>query len=937
MDRILERLRRHWEEAAVSSGNGDGEDAAEELLEHLVWKLQEVSSRAGLRSGDAKEARREVFQECPEPLREELARRASLVESFLNVQGLAMTRRLKPEGPAVVETEYTTLEVLNSGAQGVVCSGEDRHGRKAALKFPLEGAAARLENEARVLSRLEHPGIVPFLGWGRDCNGRPCYAMTLFDSGTLADRVVAWYRPADRTDHERPPTRVEQEALRIFRQLCGAIQYAHEQGIIHRDIHPLNVIMRSDDPIIIDWGLAKVLAEPDWSMPAFGTASGVVVGMHGFRAPELESGNSHQADQRSDIYSLGAILFYMLTGRQPEVAASLKVSRMPRALAAIIAKALASEPMQRYRSIAELIEDLDSWQADEPITAWREPLVTKARRLVYRHRTLVTSASVALISGLIAFGAFLYDLQIQATRQSARRLAQARGLVAALEVADIRATPAIVHLLDPDSALVTDRLYAMAHPAPNNPDSDRLRTAAAFALLHTDPSQADYLVNRLAQEETPSAELLVIRQALIDRGRAIDVKPRFWKLLQGGPRARTEFIHLISLVDSDPNDLVHRLLSSRDDARSRSILIRALGGYSIDRIPSFEREDLIKFLLDQFRSSPDPGLHSAISWVLAHEWGLAQKLSEIEAQLAPLDREATRSGRPPTRDWYVNGQMQTFTLIRGPVEFQMGSPVFEAGRRPWAEDRHWERIDRTFAIATREVTREQYKQFLDKESALFRPDHPSLHENFGKYMPKPDCPVIGVNWYEAARYCNWLSLQEGIDPSQWCYPHDVDPERPLTLSPDYLRRTGYRLPTEAEWEFACRAGTETARPFGESEAWMPSYAWYLANSGQRTQPVGSKMPNDLGLFDMLGNAIEWTFQVLDPLENYPDQHRRSVVVDNEILTPINGRIDCMLRGGSFYYDAPSLRSANRNWNRPDLRENTFGFRTARTFYIKRDN
>ncbi len=197
-------------------------------------------------------------------------------------------------------------------------------------------------------------------------------------------------------------------------------------------------------------------------------------------------------------------------------------------------------------------------------------------------------------------------------------------------------------------------------------------------------------------------------------------------------------------------------------------------------------------------------------------------------------------------------------------------------------------------------------------------------------MPEPDCPVIGVNWYEAARYCNWLSRKEGIPASQWCYPTDLRPDRPLAAVPDYLSKSGYRLLTEAEWEHACRAGSRTARPFGDSISWMPSYAWYLENSSQRTHPVGSKLPNDLGLFDMLGNAIEWTFQVYDPMGTNHMHNAGGVLIDREITEPLQDRLDCMLRGGSFYYDSTPLRSANRNWNSPTMRENTFGFRIART-------
>src|SRR5262249_55789667 len=120
----------------------------------------------------------------------------------------------------------------------------------------------------------------------------------------------------------------------------------------------------------------------------------------------------------------------------------------------------------------------------------------------------------------------------------------------------------------------------------------------------------------------------------------------------------------------------------------------------------------------------------------------------------------------------------------------------------------------------------------------------------------PTCPIGGVTWYEAAAYCNWLSKQENLPEDQWCY--EANPQgKVVRLKERYLSLTGYRLPTEAEWEVACRAGTVTSRHYGQSEELLRYYGWYLQNSGDRTWPVGSKKPNDWGLFEMHGNVWNW--------------------------------------------------------------------------------
>lgn len=341
----------------------------------------------------------------------------------------------------------------------------------------------------------------------------------------------------------------------------------------------------------------------------------------------------------------------------------------------------------------------------------------------------------------------------------------------------------------------------------------------------------------------------------------------------------------------------------------RRALILALGSYGSKALSPGEREPLIARLLDLYENDPDAGIHGAAEWTL-RQWEQPARLKEIDARLKGKDKG--------TRRWYVNGQGQTLVLIEGPVEFRMGSPPDEPDRDP-GETPHPRVIPRRFAIADKEVTVEQHQQFV-RTNPQFGPAQSYLD----KYSPEPNGPMIAVNWYGAAAYCNWLSQAEGLPKDQWCYvPNERgEYDKGMTIPANALERKGYRLPTEAEWEFACRAGALTSRYYGLSVELLGKYAWYLANSKERAWPCGLAVPNDLGLFDMLGNVYEWC------------QERRTSYQPGRAESSNDNIMDeapRLLRGGTFADRPAVVRSAIRFRNAPTYRNVDYGFRLARTY------
>ncbi len=345
------------------------------------------------------------------------------------------------------------------------------------------------------------------------------------------------------------------------------------------------------------------------------------------------------------------------------------------------------------------------------------------------------------------------------------------------------------------------------------------------------------------------------------------------------------------------------------ETSTRRALILALGTYGTDDFSPGERQPLIEKLLKQYENDPDSGIHGAAEWTL-RKWGQLAKIADVNARLL---KQKYRSGRR----WFVNTQGQTFVKVEGPTKFQMGSPASEPDRVAGNETRHRRVIPRRFAIAAKEVTVEDYQKFV-----LESPDH---HRSISRYNPDRTGPMNGTSWFDAAAYCNWLSRKEGLEE---CYEPNSQKKyaQGMTIRADALGRSGYRLPTESEWEYSCRAGAGTSRYYGASVELLSAYAWYQKSSADRVWPGGGLLPNDLGLFDMLGNVHEWCQDA--PLAFRPDHHGSQVDNMNsaEAVTDLRE-----LRGGAFTYQPSHLRSAIRDGYGPANRNKDNGFRLARTY------
>ncbi len=348
---------------------------------------------------------------------------------------------------------YRLLDVHGRGAFGNVWRAADsKLDRTIAVKelnARLAGTPdlrSRFEREARIAARLEHPGIVPVYDVGGLDGEHPYYTMKLVRGKTLAEEIAACH------GLEKGPARNvhKQKLLSSFLSVCQSVKYAHARNVVHRDLKPQNIVIGEfGETILLDWGLAttsdKTSREPTGpsgtrEMPdVYATQAGQIKGTPAYMSPEQARGEVSEIDEQSDIYALGAILHQVLTGHlavdggtPDELLENVRAGRInrprqidgniPRPLESICLKAMSHARNDRYDDVARLTSDIESWLADEPVSAYHESIVTRSFRWMRRHRTLVSVAGASIV--VAAAGLFIGLLLLGNAWQRERDLRQ---------------------------------------------------------------------------------------------------------------------------------------------------------------------------------------------------------------------------------------------------------------------------------------------------------------------------------------------------------------------------------------------------------------------------------------------------------------------------------------------------------------------------------
>lgn len=816
---------------------------------------------------------------------------------------------------------YRFDAMLRRGGQALVVKAiQESTDRTVALKIitgeqATPNAAARMELEFEVIRRLQHPSIVRLYDSGQ-VQGLRFLAMEFIEGRHLD----VWLEDED------PPL---SERVALTTKICRAVHFAHQRGVIHRDLKPSNIIIDGDgDPHVLDFGIAKPTFDA-MSLREL-TKTGEFAGTLPYASPEQLSGDPDLVDIRTDVHALGLLLYESLAQRHAwhahgSIADLIRaitdlepdpVTQFNRGvdedLEAITMCALAKDPDRRYQSAEALERDLRRWLSGDAVEARGQGRWYLLRKTLAKHRLLVVATTLVFLVLAAATGvSWSFWKQEQDAANEARR---EKERVAALfdqrlQLSDILKLRRLVSRhpslwpVGPDLVIPCERWLAEADALEKNESAhaQSLKRLRERALPYSDDERALGHPEDFTLLQQVRAELSTLSPDEVDRRKDLEasreelenvVEMRLhWSYADEGDQFFEEQLEQLIDLYVQLDDAV---VSVRDRLeRSRTF---------VERTVDLEKEAWDTCIADLSADSRFKGV------TLAPVPGLVPLGKDGSSKLWAFWHVET--GSRPLRDeqndrWVPGIDGGLVLLLLPPGSFYMGAVLppnaEETGDNidPFAEEDsgpvHEVRLGALW-MSQYEMTEAQWRRFLLRERG---------EESFGD--TGTDAPAGYVSWREAARVMEALRLE---------------------------------LPTEAQWEYAARAGTRTVFPSGTGIPSLEGFANIFdaasyANQRLTSQPtpdfddghqfaapVGTFTPNRFGLYDVIGNVAEWC---RDSLTGYSVPARSGDGLRSS--RDSQRRID---RGGSFLLAAPFCTSAYRHYAEPDERAQSIGVRPSLT-------
>jgi formylglycine-generating enzyme required for sulfatase activity/serine/threonine protein kinase len=770
--------------------------------------------------------------------------------------------------PRTLINRYRLDQKVAAGGFAQVWKGYDLELlRTVAVKMPKPshiGAVDSFMAEARRVARLKHPGIVPVHDVGKD--GDDFFIVSEFvEDGSLGDRLKQGPIPPD-------------QSCRWLAEIADALDYAHKNGVIHRDIKPANILIdHHGRALLADFGIALSANKTGQFAPSIGTLA--------YMSPEQLEGKP--LDPRSDVYSVGVLLCQLLTGKLPYdardtnslrkeiVSGAIRLSgsgeKMTPELRGICLKCLAHDPKERYATAKDLANDLRSVQ---PIKS---------------HRTALVISGIAVLVTLLSVP-FVWNLFFKTKEEGPQPVPVA--------------TPNPTNKAKADEALARGkRLF----------DEKKYEVAIVefTEAVNADGGRAEPYHRRALCR----VNLQRYEDALPDFVKAVELDPSNPEICKHHSLALSNLSRwdeaiavleaALKLSPADPteyHDLAARNYSNRAKGNAEAgrwdlALPDLSAAIRHDPNPAIyhRQRGAARFNLKQFepavadftaaieREPKEPSYYQ----FRGEAYKALGKPKEADADFEQARRLANPQSKRPDPITNSIGMV----LVHIPAgEFLMGTPENDPSKA-WDEIPHRVRISKPFLMGKYEVTQGQYLKVKGKNPSYFAK------------LPNPEQqPVEQVSWDDAVAFCRALS----------------------ELPDEKAAGRSYRLPTEAEWEYACRAGTTTAYYFGNDPNDLSKYALFGGHKAGvwATQKVGIKLPNAWGLHDMHGNVWEWCADEYGPYR-----------VETEVVDPQgpDKGVGKVARGGSWDYGAVKCRSAQRYGGDVLTRSFTnfaFGFRVV---------
>ena len=863
--------------------------------------------------------------------------------------------------------DYRLIELLGKGGMGAVYRAvHTRLDKVVAIKLLPQGGGtneqsrARFDREMRAIGRLHHPNIVTAFDGG-ECDGVQFLVMELIDGMDVAElaRIRGRIGIAD--------------ACEIVRQAAMGLQHIHEFGLVHRDIKPSNLILvrpKGHSPTVVkllDLGLALLSHGPDDL-----TQAGRFLGTLPYMAPE-QANDPHGVDIRADLYSLGCTLYLLLAGAPPfstaryatpasmimahasATPAPLRQARpdVPAQLEAIVARMLAKTPAERFvtpESLAKALEPFcrgsqlaalfvkgpgsdsdespDTLDTPEPgHDSPREPVLESSTPPQPVTPELVKPAPeprrrspMPLIAGLIGLvvltavvgGAYVMT-RPPAVPDRAELVIQSPEPDLQLLVREAGGAPRVVTVTSGESVVPVKSGDASVTLGKGLDERFEIRNASA-TLKRGDRHVVEIVPRKTETDPTQVASATPVQPVTTDPSATGTTDPPPGKTeptATANPPAKQEPSKTEPTTDSE-------------EAKAKEELARRKARF----------EDALLVARNQIRDRAIEEARKTLSELRAEEF--APLLKEQQSEFDELWQYVERT--------VVNSRVKMELVVVPAGEFLMGAPAGETAAQPDERPQHAVKIPKPLLMGRYEVTKAQFAKFVSEtkyrteaekgnggrgfNAATGRiegrkPEFTWESPGFTPYAD--DHPVVNVSWNDAAVFCNWLSQTENLSPA---YTIDVGEATPTNGN-------GYRLPTEAEWEYACRAGTTTAFFTGDDPETLTAAAnvpdaaaaskfgtWTTISASDGiifTAPVGQFAANAFDLHDLHGNVWEWCQDIYDE-----DAYEK--IAAGQRLSRGTQRT---LRGGSFGFDPAQCRSANRMKAAPDHRDLDLGFRVVR--------